>query len=122
MCQKEATKETNILSILTLLTDKITDINDHISHFTLEATNLKAMVQDACGNKKIIEDTIEILDYMKEKLLELQRSYDELKAYSYIKNKEIDALEERSMNQKLCMDTYVKSMKNVEKYITDKVG
>lgn len=136
LCSREATKETDVLNNFKFLTDKITEINTRLNNFTSEATNLKTTVEDACEKKEVMKDMLQLMEYMKEQFLQISenqsrfteqiRKYedeiDQLKAYADIKTREIDVLEERAENQKMCLETFENSIKKIEEYIIEKVA
>lgn len=100
-----------------------------MGEFILEIKKLKTTVEIARENKKMANDSLESLEYMKknlanktenqhifhDKINKLENTIDRLIAYVNIKSKEVETLEELIFNQNLTIDSYKKSMKRIEK-------
>lgn len=119
-----------------LLMDKTDDIVGRVDLLASEVNNLKMAVKSACVNKKNVTDTLELVEYVKElhqlQIDETQRhltehvnrfkdEIDRLKGYADAKAREVDMLEELVINQTTYIDSYEKSMKRVEEYMTNEV-
>lgn len=119
----------DIKNVKILIDKKCTTIADRMCKIILEIKKLKTTVDIACENKKIANDSLELLEYMKtnfanmtetqytfrDKINKLENTIDQLMAYANIKSKEVEILEELIINQNLTIDSYKKSMKRIEK-------
>ncbi|XP_026806180.1 uncharacterized protein LOC113549194, partial [Rhopalosiphum maidis] len=114
--------------------DKMAGIHSHINRFKVIVNGLEAAIEEACDNKKIMTEIMELSEYMKNQynlqITENQWHFteqtsnhtseiDQLNAYVDIKTKEVDELEKRTADQQLSIDFYQKLLKRVEKYISD---
>jgi len=126
------TKELENATSFKAIIDKIMDIHSHIDQFIEVVNGLKFSIEAACENKETITEIMEVSEYLRAhyvmQVTENQRNFtelinkqareiDQLKAYSDIKMKGVDTLQERADDEKLCIDSYEKSIK----CITDKV-
>lgn len=126
----KVTEELQDLKNIKILMDKkCTTISDRMSEIILEIKKLKTTVEIACENKKMANDSLELLEYMKtdfanmtenqhifrDKTNKLENTIDQLMVYTNIKSKEVETLEELIINQNLTIKSYKKSMKHIEK-------
>lgn len=128
ICDRQATE-----CFFEMLADKTANIDDRISQLMLEVNTLKNMVRDSCEYQKQINHAMEQIGNMKEKyildmteiqaqcineLCRLDEDVDQLSAYIIIKDKEINTLEALIIHQNTYIDSYEKSMKRFEDYVT----
>lgn len=131
ICDRQATEY--VANDFESLVNKIASVDDRISQMMLEVNNLKNVVRDSSEYQKQINDVMEQIENMKEvynlnmteiraqfinKLCRLDEDVDQLSAYIIIKDKEINALEALITHQNTYIDSYEKSMKRFEDYVT----
>lgn len=131
ICDPQATEY--VANAFESLVDKIASIDDRISQMMLEVNNLKNVVRDSNGYQKQIDDAMEQIENMKEvyrlnmteiqtqfidELCRLDEDVDQLSAYIIIKDKEINTLDALITHQNTYIDSYEKSMKRFEDYVT----
>lgn len=110
------------------IVDKMIEIDKHVDQFIVVVNDLKLMAEDAYENKEIISEIMEVSEYLRaqyaiqvtenqrnfnEQISKHVREIDRLKAYADIKIKEVDTLEKRFNDQKLCIDFYEKLIENI---------
>lgn len=141
LCEGVAIDESENDDKFKTLTDKYTEIDDHLGQVILEIRHLKTMVEDACGNKTDINNTLEVLEYIKElhglQITENERRFVEqirkledengrLKSRAEIKSKGLYTFNDPRVNTNLNQNRYIDSLKNslkrVEEYMDDKVN
>lgn len=123
------------------LADKYTEIDDHLGQVILEIKHLKTMVEEACGNKTNMNDTLEVLEYIKElhclQITENERRFGEqiskledengrLRSRAEVKSKGVhtfnDPRANTNLNQNRNIDSLKNSLKRIEEYMDDKVN
>ncbi|VVC26119.1 Domain of unknown function DUF4485,Myc-type, basic helix-loop-helix (bHLH) domain [Cinara cedri] len=121
------------------LTDKYSEIDDHLGQVILEIKHLKTMIEDACDNKTDINDTLEVLEYIKElhclQITENERRFTEqirsleeenrrLKArVEAAKPKGLSTFNEpraNNSNQNWYIESLKNSYKRIEEYTNDR--
>ncbi|XP_015367940.1 PREDICTED: uncharacterized protein LOC107164587, partial [Diuraphis noxia] len=123
----------NVMCLKTVV-DKMVAIHSHVDQFEMTVNGLETAVEEACENKKIMTEIMEVSEYMKNQyyfqMAENQRHFaeqigknlgeiDQLKTDADIKAIELNELEKRFAEQQLCVGLHQESMKRVEKYIAD---
>ncbi|XP_016659983.1 uncharacterized protein LOC107883796 isoform X1 [Acyrthosiphon pisum] len=109
-------------------------IHSHVNQFNVTVNGLETAVEEACENKKIMAQKMELFEYMKNQyylqMAEDQQNFTEqirknvseidlLKADVSSKTTEVNELEKRYADQQLCIDLHQELMTRIEKYITD---
>ncbi|XP_060874870.1 uncharacterized protein LOC132948435, partial [Metopolophium dirhodum] len=116
------------------IVDKMVGIHSHVNQFNVTVNGLETAVEEACENKKIMTQIMELSEYMKNQyylqMTEDQRNFteqirknasemDQLKADVGTKAIKVDELEKRNADQQLCIDLQQEMMTRIEKYIAD---
>jgi len=125
----------NVICFKTIV-DNMVGIHSHIDQFEMAINGLETAVEEACENKKIMTEIMEVSEYMRNQyylqMAENQRHFaeqisenlseiDQLKTDAGIKAIELNELEKRFADQQLCVDLHQESMKRVEKSIANMV-
>jgi len=110
------------------IVDKMVNIDKHVDQFIAVINDLKLVIEDSYENKEIISEIMEVSEYLRaqyalqitenqrnftEQISKYVRKIDQLKAFADIKIKEVDTLEKRFNDQKLCIDFYEKLIENI---------
>lgn len=118
------------------IVDKMVGIHSHIDQFKETVDGLEEAVEEACENKKIMTEIMEVAEYMKDQyrlqMTEDRRRFteqinknaseiDQLKVDEGNKAIEVNDLEKRYAIQQIHVDWHQELMKRVEKYIADMV-
>jgi len=115
-------------SYFNAIVDKMVEIDKHVDQFIVVVNDLKLMIEDAYENKKIISEIMEVSEYLRtqytiqvtenqsnftEQISKHVREINRLKAYANIKINEVNTLEKRFNDQKLCIGFYEKLIENI---------
>ncbi|CAH1726386.1 unnamed protein product [Aphis gossypii] len=110
------------------IVDKMVKIDKHVDQFIAVVNDLKLVIEDSYENKEIISEIMEVSEYLRaqyaiqvtenqrnftEQISKHVRKIDQLKAFADIKIKEVNTLEKRFDDQKLCIDFYEKLIENI---------
>jgi len=118
------------------IVDKMVGIHSHVNQFNVTVNGLETAVEEACENKKIMTQIMELSEYMKNQyylqMTEDQRNFteqirkkasemDQFKADADTEAIKVEELEKRNADRQLCIDLQQEMMTRVENYIADMV-
>lgn len=121
---------------LKTVVDKLVEIQTQVDRFTMLVNDLETRLGEAIENKKITAEIMQVSEYMSNQYgLQIAQDrqhfteqacnhtsvMDRLKALASAKVREVEELEKRVADQRLCIDFHEKLTERIEKCIADMV-